>query len=260
MDSNENYNAPMNQQTLVSIENNNQKLTWLLGFILLSLLICWISSVISIMSILEILDKLEVPSERMIAVIVENPDLKPKSDNKLYFFLSVTAVYFMGMVAGLFVSKFRHRPVYVYDTMDAFGISLFSMLTLWNIFTFTPLHKKKQGIHKKKQGNSNLTGSKAPNSTTGSEIDPTGELLNLTFIRINLGGISDQFKKELLSFDLRVRDELTDNLGWINETTITNCQLSDTINPLYLFIGISLVILYLRKLCPGSRVVIQKSR
>lgn len=243
----------MNQQTLVSIENNNQKLTWLLGFILLSLLICWISSVISIMSILEILDKLEVPSERMIAVIVENPDLKPQSDKKFYFFLSVTAVYFMGMVAGLFVSKFRHRPVYVYDTMDAFGISLFSMLTLWNIFTFTPLHKKKQG-------NSNFTGSKAPNSTTGSEIDPTGEFLNFTLIRINIGGISDQFKKELLSFDLRVRDELTDNLGWINETTITNFQLSDTINPLYLFIGISLCILYLRKLCPGSRVVIQKSR
>lgn len=262
----------MNRRPIVSMDNNNfidnnnykstqVRGTWVLVCLSLSLLICWILAVISIMSLSEILNKLAVPSERMIAVIVQNPDLKSKSYYEFYFFLNVTAIYFMGMVAGLFVSKFRHRPISVSDTMDAFGISLFSMLTFWNIFTFIPLPPEKGN---KKKGNSNLTGSKkAPNSTsTGSEIDATGELFNYTSIRINIGSISDQFKKELLSFDLRVRDELTDNLGWINETTITDCQLSDTISyPLYLFIGISLLgILYLRKVFPGSMVVTKRSR
>lgn len=223
-----------------SNKNNKNKLTWLLVFLLLSMLICWISTVISIISISEILQKLEVPSERMITVIVTNPDLKPQYDDKFYFFLSLTAFYFVAMVAGLFISQFSHRPFLLSDTMDAFGILLFSMLTLWNIFTFTTLHKK--------PGNSKLTGSKVTKST-GSKISPIGKLFNFPFLTINLVGISDQFKKELLSFDLRVREELTDNLG-INETTITDCQLFETINPIYVFLGIFMGILFLRKLGP----------
>lgn len=215
--------------------------TRLLSFILASLIICWSLAVISIIQICEILKKIEVPSERMVTLIVEHPDLKP--NDKFYFFLSITAVYFMGMVAGLFISKFRHRPISLSATMNGCGILLFSMLTFWNINIFTPLHRKRNLI---------LTSSKAPNSTTRSQNHPTGDYVQQ--ITINIGPISDQFKKELLSFDLRVREELTDNLGWIHETTITNCQLSETINPLYLWVGILLGILYLRKLYPGSRV------